>query len=51
MYCKQVPQVKQRYVADVYCQNINNQNHTQLSYLYETERRGECAKQQSERER
>jgi len=37
--------------ADVYCQNINNPKYTSLSDLYETERRGECAGQQRDRER
>jgi hypothetical protein len=37
--------------ADIYCQNVNNQKDTQLSYLYETERRGKFSGQQSDRER
>jgi hypothetical protein len=37
--------------ADIYCQNINNQKHAQSSYLYETERGGECVRQQRDRER
>ncbi len=37
--------------ADVYCQNINNRKHAQSPYLYEMERRGECARQWKDRER
>ncbi len=37
--------------ADVYCQNVNNQQHGQLSYLYQTERRGKKASCQRDRER
>jgi hypothetical protein len=51
MYCKQVPKRNNDVSADVYCQNINNQKHAQSSYLYQMERRGECARQQRDRER
>ncbi len=37
--------------ADHSCQNLKNRKHAQLSYLYKTERRGECARQRRDRER
>ncbi len=37
--------------ADIYCQNINNQKHEQLSYLYETEREPDTGETKRERER
>ncbi len=37
--------------VDVYCQNVNNQQHGQWSYLYQTERRGKKASCRRDRER
>ncbi len=50
LYCKQVSKWNNDVSADIYWQNINNWEHAQLSYLYEMERGGECARQQRDRE-
>ncbi len=48
--CKQVPKRNNGLSTDVYCQNMNNPKNTPSSYLYETERRGECTGQRRDRE-
>ncbi len=49
-YCKQFPKWDNKFLSvDVYCQIINNRNHTQSSYLYEAKRRDACTNQQREK--
>ena len=45
------PSEKTGWSADIYCQIVNNQQHGQSSYLYQTKRRGKEASCRRDRER